>query len=76
MDTRREFFRRRLSETLDDAGEMRLLSDGHGVFVRTRQGHLFDLLADPKKPLVTGDGLPLKPVHGRARRRRRKAERT
>ena len=72
MDTLREFFRRRLSETLDDAGEMRLLSDGQGLFIRTRQGHLFDLLADPKQPLVTGDGLPLKPVHGRARRRRRK----
>ena len=76
MDTLREFFRRRLSETLDDAGEMRLLSDGQGLFVRTRQGHVFDLLADPNQPLVTGDGLPLKPVQGRARRRRRKTDRS
>ncbi len=75
MDTLRECFRRRLSETLDDAGEMRLLSDGKGLFVRTRQGHLFDLLADPTQPLITGDGLPLKVVTGRARvrARRRKA---
>ena len=28
MDTLRDYFRRRLSETLDDAGEMRLLTDG------------------------------------------------
>ncbi len=71
MDTLHDYFRRRLSETLDDAGEMRLLTDGRGLFLRTRQGHIFDLLVDPTQPLVTGDGLPLKPVHGRARARRR-----
>jgi len=71
MDTLREYFRRRLSETLDDAGEMRLLTDGRGLFLRTRQGHIFDLLVDPTQPLVTGDGLPLTPVNGRARARRR-----
>jgi DNA-binding transcriptional MerR regulator len=70
MDTLRDCFRRRLSETLDDAGELRLLTDGHGLFLRTRQGHFFDLLVDPTQPLVTGDGLPLKPVNGRARPRK------
>ena len=35
MDTLRQYFRRRLSETLDDAGEMRLLTDGRGLFLRT-----------------------------------------
>ena len=72
MDVLRDYFRRRLSETLDDAGELRLLTDGRGLFLRTRQGHVFDLLADPTQPLITGDGLPLKPVTGRARTRRRK----
>jgi len=71
MDTLRDYFRRRLSETLDDAGEVRLLTDGRGLFLRTRQGHIFDLLVDPTQPLVTGDGLPLMPVNGRARVRRR-----
>ena len=71
MDTLRDYFRRRLSETLDDAGEVRLLTDGHGLFLRTRQGHVFDLLADPTQPLVTGEGLPLKPVTPRANARRR-----
>lgn len=70
MDTLRDYFRRRLSETLDDAGELRLLTDGRGLFLRTRQGHVFDLLADPSQPLVTGDGLPLKPVSGTASARR------
>jgi DNA-binding transcriptional MerR regulator len=69
MDTLRDYFRRRLSETLDDAGELRLLTDGHGLFLRTRQGHIFDLLVDPTQPLVTGDGLPLEIVSGRRSRR-------
>jgi DNA-binding transcriptional MerR regulator len=76
MDTLRDCFRRRLSETLDDNGEMRLLTDGRGVFLRTRQGHIFDLLVDPTQPLVTGEGLPLRPVQGKARRRSRKRNRT
>ena len=75
MDTLREYFRRRLSETLDDAGEMRLLTDGRGLFLRTRQGHIFDLLADPTQPLVTGDGLPLRPVTGKAKARRKRPTR-
>jgi DNA-binding transcriptional MerR regulator len=75
MDTLRDCFRRRLSETLDEAGDMRLLTDGRGLFLRTRQGHIFDLLVDPTQPLVTGDGLPLQPVSGRARPRRRRVRR-
>jgi DNA-binding transcriptional MerR regulator len=72
METLQLYFRRRLSETLDDAGEMRLLTDARGLFLRTRQGHIFDLLADPTQPLITGDGLPLKPVTGKARTRRKR----
>src|SRR5262245_36107292 len=71
MDTLRDYFRRRLSEALDDAGEVRLLTDGRGLFLRTRQGHIFDLLANPTQPLITGDGLPLVPVNGRAKPRKR-----
>jgi DNA-binding transcriptional MerR regulator len=75
MDTLRDYFRRRLSETLDEAGEVRLLTDNRGLFLRTRQGHVFDLLADPTQPLVTGDGLPLTPVTARARSRSRRPRR-
>ena len=71
MDTLREYFRRRLSETLDDLGEMRLLTDGKSLFLRTRQGHVFDLLVDPTQPLITGDGLSLKAVTGKARRKKK-----
>lgn len=72
METLRDCFRRRLSETLDDMGELRLLTDGRRLYLRTRQGHLFDLLADPSQPLLTGDGLPMVPVAARARRRARR----
>jgi len=71
MDALRDYFRRRLSETLDDAGDLRLLTDGERLYLRTRQGHIFDLLANPTQPLVTGDGLPLRPVTARAKGRRR-----
>jgi DNA-binding transcriptional MerR regulator len=70
MDTLRDCFRRRLSETLDDAGDVRLLTDGRGLFLRTQHGHIFDLLVDPRQPLITGEGLPLKPVGTTGRRRR------
>jgi DNA-binding transcriptional MerR regulator len=66
-DALRDYFRRRLAETLDDLGDLRLLTDGKGLFLRTRQGHIFDILVDPIQPLVTGDGLPLEPVVGRER---------
>jgi DNA-binding transcriptional MerR regulator len=71
MDTLRDCFRRRLSDTLDDTGDLRLLTDGRGLFLRTQHGHIFDLLADPTQPLVTGDGLPLKPVRASTPVRRR-----
>jgi DNA-binding transcriptional MerR regulator len=75
MDVLRDYFRRRLADTLDDAGDLRLLTDGRGLFLRTRQGHIFDLLVDPTQPLVTGDGLSLAPVTGRARRKRPRPKR-
>ena len=64
INTLRDYFRRRLSETLDDAGELRLLTDGKALFLRTQQGHVFDLLVDPMQPMIA-DGLPLKPVTAR-----------
>ena len=67
--TLREYFRRRLSETLDEMGELRLLTDGKALFLRTRGGHVFDVLVDPYQPLIA-DGLPLVAVTARAQRRK------
>ena len=67
-DTLRDSFRRRLFETLDDAGELRLLTDGVTLFLLTPQRHVIDLLIDPMQPVIA-DGLPLKPVTARAQRR-------
>lgn len=73
ITTLREYFRRRLAETLDEMGELRLLTDNKALFLRTREGHVFDVLVDPYQPLIA-DGLPLKPVAGRARRKSAKAK--
>lgn len=69
MEALRDYFRRRLSETLDDAGELRLLTDNKGLFLQTRQGHVFDLLVDPMQALLGSEVLKLKPVKGKAARR-------
>ena len=68
IGTLRDYFRRRLAETLDDAGELRLLTGEGALFLRTRQGHVFDLLVDPMQPMIA-DGLPLKPVRALVQRR-------
>jgi DNA-binding transcriptional MerR regulator len=73
IGTLREYFRRRLSETLDEMGDLRLLTDGKALFLRTRAGHVFDVLVDPYQPIIA-DGLPLKAVTGKVRRQGHKAE--
>ena len=70
MEALRDYFRRRLAETLDDAGELRLLTDNTGLFLQTRQGHVFDLLVDPMQALLGAEVLRLKPVKGKAVRKR------
>ena len=75
IDTLRDYFRRRLSETLDDAGELRLMTDGKALFLRTPQGNVFDLLFDPFQPVIA-DGLPLKPVTGKVARKSKVKKKT
>lgn len=72
-DTLRDYFRRRLSETLDDAGELRLLTGAGSLFLRTREGHVFDLLVDPMQPMIS-DGLPMKPVTAQTHRKGHRAK--
>lgn len=71
IEVLRDYFRRRLSETLDDAGELRLMTGEGSLFLRTRQGHVFDLLVDPMQPMIA-DGLPMKPVTAREQRQKAK----
>src|SRR5262245_30074034 len=59
MDTLRDCFRRRLSETLDDAGEMRLLTEGKGLLLRTRHGNIFDLLVGSQYTLLSFTGFDI-----------------
>jgi hypothetical protein len=45
-----------------------LLTNDTGLFLQTRQGHVFDLLVDPTQALLGSDVMKLKPVKGQAAR--------
>lgn len=52
LDTLRTTFGVRLFETIGDGGPLTLLTDGKDVYGRTARGDLFDLLKDPRQPLM------------------------
>src|SRR5688572_5284083 len=52
LDTLRTTFGVRLFETIGDGGPLTLLTDGKDVYGRTSRGDLFDLLKDPRQPLM------------------------
>ena len=46
-----------------------MLTDNKGLFLQTRQGHVFDLV-DPMQALLGAEVLKLKPVKGKAVRKK------
>jgi DNA-binding transcriptional MerR regulator len=75
LDTLRDVFRIRLYEAVGDGGPMTLFVGGNEIFARMQDGRLFNL-EDPTQPLLmVGEGLPLRPVTGRERRRKSPATR-
>lgn len=75
----RDQFGVRLFETIGEGGKLTLLTDGIELYGRSPQGELFNLLRAPEQPLlVIGDGLKLRALTARARRRkeRNKKEKT
>jgi DNA-binding transcriptional MerR regulator len=52
LDTLRTTFGVRLFETIGGGGPLTLLTDGRDVYGRTSRGDLFDMLRDPKQPLL------------------------
>src|ERR1051326_225386 len=70
LDTLRGQFGVRLFETIGGGGPLTLMTDGRGVYGRTANGDLFNLLKDPLQPmlmLVETDGL--RELSARAARR-------
>ena len=52
LDTLRGQFGVRLFETIGGGGPLTLMTDGRGVYGRTANGDLFNLLKDPLQPML------------------------
>jgi DNA-binding transcriptional MerR regulator len=70
LTTLRDTFGIRLYDAIGDGGPMTLFIGGNQLYARTTDGRFFNL-DEPSQPLlVVGEGLPLRPLTARERRRR------
>jgi hypothetical protein len=70
LTTLRDVFGIRLYEAIGDGGAMTLFISGDQLYARAADGRFFNL-DEPTQPLlVLGEGLPLRPLAARERRRR------
>jgi DNA-binding transcriptional MerR regulator len=66
----RDVFGIRLFEAIGEGGPMTLFIGGDQLYARTAEGRIFNL-DEPTQPLlVVGEGLPMRPLVARERRRR------
>jgi DNA-binding transcriptional MerR regulator len=69
----RERFGVRLFEATGGGGDVRLLTDGRGIYARSASGAFFNVLESPQQPLlVVGDEGLLRELSGKIRPRKRK----
>jgi DNA-binding transcriptional MerR regulator len=69
----RDVFGIRLYEAIGDGGPMTLFIGGDQIYARMEDGRLFNL-EEPSQPLLAvGDGLPMRPLAARERKRRTSA---
>ncbi len=72
IDTLHRRFGVRLFDALGSGGPVTLLTDGRDVYARTATGEFYNLLRNPRQPLLLlGESVTLRQLSGRARRRRR-----
>ena len=77
IDTLGDHFSVRLFEASGDSGPLTLLTDGAETYARTADGRFFNLLKDPKQPLlVIGGEERFKKLASRARPRRKKVKKS
>ncbi len=60
----------RLYEAIGDGGPMTLFIGGDQLYARTQDGRLFDLEQPTQPLLMAGEGLPMRPLAARERKRR------
>ena len=69
----RDVFGIRLYEAIGDGGPMTLFIGGDQIYARMEDGRLFNL-EEPSQPLLAvGEGLPMRPLAARERKRRTRA---
>ena len=70
LATLRDVFGVRLYEAIGEGGAMTLFIGGDRLYARTQDSRLFDL-EEPTQPLLmAGEGLPMRPLAARERKRR------
>jgi DNA-binding transcriptional MerR regulator len=73
VDSLKQQFGARLFDATGGGGSVRLLTDGHDVYVRTSGGAFYNLLKAPTQPLlVIGDEGLLRELGGKVRARKKK----
>ena len=70
LATLRDVFSVRLYEVIGDGGPMTLFIGGDRLYVQAEDGRMFDLEHPTQPLLMAGEGLPLRPLAARARKRR------
>jgi DNA-binding transcriptional MerR regulator len=70
LATLRDLFGVRLYEAIGDGGPMTLFIGGDQLYARTQDGRLYDLEQPTQPLLMAGEGLPMRPLVARERKRR------
>ncbi len=70
LATLHDVFGIRLYEAVGDGGPMTLFIGGDRLYARTQDGRLFDLEQPTQPLLMAGEGLPMRPLAARGRKRR------
>lgn len=70
LATLRDIFGVRLYEAIGDGGPMTLFIGGNQLYARTQDGRLFDLEQPTQPLLMAGEGLSMRPLAARERKRR------
>jgi DNA-binding transcriptional MerR regulator len=74
LDVLQERFGTRLFDATGGGGPLQLLTDGREIYARTDRGDFYNLLSGPSEPLLAiGNEGRLKELHGKVRKRKKKA---
>ena len=70
LATLRDVFAVRLYEAIGDGGPLTLFIGGDRLYVKPEDGRMFDLEQPTQPLLMAGEGLPMRPLTARERKRR------